>query len=163
MALHIVRSLGQAFEVCHKLNPRPMKKKSEEEEAAKSEQAGGGMAGEEDKDTQKTATEGVEALQSGASSNDIGLDGTGSAVPTIPIQNENGAPLDLTKELVSFDPFSPLFPNDVPNGHTTGPYISGLPGVIPSVPLQSYASRPRPRPGAQQVSVKVCMRWCGGV
>eukprot|EP00731_Ephydatia_muelleri_P024904 Em0016g1175a len=147
MALHIVRSLGQAFEVCHKLNPRPMKKKSEEEEAAKSEQA-------EDKDTQKTATESVEALQSGASSNDIGLDGTGSAVPTIPIQNENGAPLDLTKELVSFDPFSPLFPNDVAHGNTTGPHISGLPGVIPSVPLQSYASRPRPRPGAQQTVIQ---------
>ncbi|KAL5484716.1 hypothetical protein EMCRGX_G021256 [Ephydatia muelleri] len=123
MALHIVRSLGQAFEVCHKLNPRPMKKKSEEEEAAKSEQA-------EDKDTQKTATESVEALQSGASSNDIGLDGTGSAVPTIPIQNENA------------------------HGNTTGPHISGLPGVIPSVPLQSYASRPRPRPGAQQTVIQ---------
>ncbi|CAI8039048.1 Carboxyl-terminal PDZ ligand of neuronal nitric oxide synthase protein [Geodia barretti] len=32
MALHIVRSLGQAFDVCHRLNPRPKKTKKEGEE-----------------------------------------------------------------------------------------------------------------------------------
>ena len=32
MALHIVRSLGQAFDVCHRLNPRPKKAKKEDGE-----------------------------------------------------------------------------------------------------------------------------------
>lgn len=142
MALHIVRSLGQAFEVCHKLNPRPVKKTSEEEEAAKSEQ-GGGKAGEEDKDTT------AKAMQS-TSSNDKVPDGTESTLPTAPIHNEDGAPSDFTKDFLGFDPFSPLFPNDVSNGNAVP--IS----ATSSVPLQSYASRPRPRPAAQQVGVKGC-------
>ena len=56
MALHIVRSLGQAFDVCHRLNPRPKKIKKEEggegengtegEEGRGEKEAGTGNEGE---------------------------------------------------------------------------------------------------------------------
>ena len=47
MALHIVRSLGQAFDVCHRLNPRPKKTKEGEEgegEGEKKAEEGEGTA-----------------------------------------------------------------------------------------------------------------------
>ena len=45
MALHIVRSLGQAFDVCHRLNPRPKKVKKEGEEGGEGENGTGGEEG----------------------------------------------------------------------------------------------------------------------
>ncbi len=49
LALTIVRSLGQAFDVCHRLNPKPKKKKEETEESgggdAQADKEGGAKEG----------------------------------------------------------------------------------------------------------------------
>lgn len=157
MALHIVRSLGQAFEVCHKLNPRPAKKKSEEEvEPAKNEEEGGSKTGGEE-GTQKAAvsTEAEQSEGHGLDSKDEDkAETTGTAA--IPMQmgtQEFGTTSDLNKNLLEFDPFSPLFPSDTSNGNAM-PYMPGPPAVIQSVPAPVYASRPRPRPGTQQTVIQ---------
>ena len=154
MALHIVRSLGQAFEVCHKLNPRPAKKKSEEEEAGKAGEEKDSKAGEEDNDVQKAGS--VEAKQSEDGSVVVDKDkteveATGPITAVDKPPQGSGNATDISKDVFAFDPFSPLFPTDVSNGNTV-PYTPAVPNVVHNVPShQSYASRPRPRAGAQQV------------
>ena len=94
MALHIVRTLGQAFDVCHKLNPRPKKKKPKTEGEEEGEANG-------EKNT-KTATEPTSDDALGSSSTkQLGSEDQHK-------DRGDELPQNTAKELVSFsnDPFS---------------------------------------------------------
>lgn len=106
-----MRSLGQAFEVCHKLNPKPQKKKAEE--AAKKPEEG-----EEGAETSQTTAAGA-ATDLDAAMKKLNLE-NGEAKTTA--QSAPDSQTEFSKDLMQlqFDPFnfapSSNQPGSVPNG-----------------------------------------------
>jgi hypothetical protein len=123
LALTIVRSLGQAFDVCHKLNPKPKKKKGVESPAPESPKD----------EKEGTKEEGDEELKK----EDLGSSQTPSGVPSSwkqfntdletalddgsnDVGKENDKEIeDLNKDLMqlNFDPFSAPLSMPVANGN----------------------------------------------
>lgn len=168
MALHVVRSLGQAFDVCHRLNPRSKKPKKEDGEEGEGEEGEEGTKGEgEGQNDQNETTNG--ALEIGDILKDVSLNEGGSK------QKEPTPQVDLIG--LDFDPFSFNFetpsgggempPNGAPltafdssfagqSAPTQFPplMVSNNPSGFPDLPVGSTAAqtqlqlsgRPRPRP-----------------
>lgn len=127
MALHVVRSLGQAFDICHKLNPKPAKKKEESE--AEKGKAGDAAEGEEGEETTKSPT----GVPSHWKTFNTDID---SAMEKLSLEEGGGG--DAGKEKPSgsddllglnFDPFiTPAAPADAfaPNGSLVDPFQSSF-------------------------------------
>ena len=121
MALHIVRSLGQAFDVCHRLNPRPKKSKKGEGE------------GEEDKEKKEEgegaeAKEGEEGGQKEEANTSVEL-GTELGRETKPQKQQ-----DVYKDLMDldFDPFNSSFSTPA-----AAPTAATLPNGAPQMAFES--------------------------
>ena len=154
-ALHIVRSLGQAFDVCHKLNPRPKKKKRSEMSESDLKENGGDETElngikepkpeEENDETAKVSdgdTKNTAKVSDGDTKNTAKDVINSSDDPFSPIDSThlNGSPA-----LINFDPLAPFpqLPKDLFN-------TDNNPQSVP--PLQrSYTARARPRPGYNSV------------
>ena len=175
MALHIVRSLGQAFDVCHRLNPRPKKTKKEGEQAE-----GEGEKKEEETAEETAGKEEEKAVANGSS--ELGAD-LSAALKDISLQDV-GKKTESTQQNdlmgLDFDPFCFNFevpggagtkPNGAPQGAfgsgfagggggggEAGPFpplmVSNNPSGFPDLPVGSTSAqtqlhlmgRPRPRP-----------------
>ena len=114
MALHIVRSLGQAFDVCHQLNPRPKKNKKESEEKEGEEEGGEAAKKEDGEEAREATAEGTKASEEeeGAAAKMQKLGGVQPPDKTDPALHKDLMGLD-------FDPFdfSSQIPGaSVPNG-----------------------------------------------
>lgn len=173
MALHIVRSLGQAFDVCHRLNPRPKKTKKEVET--------GEGEGEKEEEEEAGAIEDNEEKSGPVNGQEVSEGKQQPTQPQTAVQN------DLMG--LDFDPFSfnyeaPAGAGMLPNGApqmafessftsggeadgfppTTFPplMVSSNPSGLPELPMGTSAAqtqlqltaRPRPRPATanQQVT-----------
>ena len=188
MALHIVRSLGQAFDVCHRLNPRPKKTKKEGEEGE-----GEGEKAENGETTGEGGTEdGKGAVANG--SPELGADLSAALMEISLNEGEKKAEPAPSSNLIGldFDPFSfnfetPAQPNGAPQAGLDSAFsgggaeaafpplmVSNNPSGFPELPVGTAAAqtqlhlmgRPRPRPtptSNQQVSVCVWVWVCGCV
>ena len=111
MALHIVRSLGQAFDVCHRLNPRPKKAKKEKEDGE------GEEGGEGEKKTEGEEGEGEKGDQNESTNISQDVGDISAAMKDVTL-SEGGKQKEPTpqEDLIGldFDPFS--FNFDTPAG-----------------------------------------------
>lgn len=122
-----MRSLGQAFDVCHKLNPKPKKKKgvespsSETAESPKEEKEGGGGEADEIKKEDLGSTQSPNSVPSTWKQFNTDLD---SALGNTDNAGEGGRDddkeiADINKDLMqlNFDPFNMPLSMPVANGN----------------------------------------------
>ena len=167
MALHLVRSLGQAFDVCHRLNPRPKKTKKEAEEG----EGEGEKKTEEGEEAAENADETTATNESQLSDalKEISLEEGGKNSKTAPQNDLMG--LDFDPFVFNFE--TPGRAGAAPNGAPQGGFHSGYsavgggggpmfpplmvsnnPSGFPDLPVGSTSAqtqlqlmgRPRPRP-----------------
>ena len=129
MALHVVRSLGQAFDVCHKLNPKASKDKSKTKKEGEEERKDEKQEGEAEKETEAASAKPAEV------STDIDV-----AMHKLNLENGSSQQTDVSKDLVGlqFDPFAfstgPVAPGANPNQAFLG---TAVPNGTPLDPFQS--------------------------
>ena len=151
MALHIVRTLGQAFDVCHKLNPRPKKKRSQDD--AKKEEKTETELTEAEKRKEEEAKEANEVDDLEKEFQELALKSTANNINQSTVDPFSPGGAKLANGTVGFDPLDlPLPPPDLESTDSAG----GAP--VPSSHL-AYIGRPRPRPSQVWVSVLLMICW----
>ncbi len=147
-ALHIVRSLGQAFDVCHRLNPKskkPKEKKVGEEKAAEGENDKPADGAEEEGKGKEGDTAAPATAEDGSGEANTGLE---AAVQKLNLENgtmtKSGPPteMDMSKDLMSlqFDPFT--FGTTTPAQNPNNAFLaqSGFPNGAPFGALDPFQS-----------------------